>query len=191
MNLAAANRLSGLIVTELAPFCERIEVAGSIRRHQPEIGDVDLVCLPKGENGLHDLIERCLRSARCIKTGEQYRVFELRGGVQLDLWIAHAGVLDLLGNETPPNWTSLLICRTGSKAFNIHLAQCAQRQGLHWNPHAGLMKPTGRAFVDGRGPDGRRQGGVVTLGTWIDTPTEGEFFRALHLDYLLPEEREF
>jgi DNA polymerase/3'-5' exonuclease PolX len=35
------------IVSKLGPFCERIEVAGSLRREEKMIGDIELVILPK------------------------------------------------------------------------------------------------------------------------------------------------
>ncbi len=34
----------------LAPYCERIEIAGSIRRKKPEVKDIELVAIPKLEN---------------------------------------------------------------------------------------------------------------------------------------------
>jgi DNA polymerase/3'-5' exonuclease PolX len=190
MKLATAQRLAARIRDELAPFCECIEIAGSIRRQRPEVGDIDVVCLPKGAAGLHDLIDRCQRTARCTKTGEQYRVFTLANEFQLDLWIAHAGSEDLLGHKTPANWATLLVCRTGSAEFNVMLARRAREVGLHWNPHAGLMKLTGSAFVDGRGPDGKHWGAQVPIGSYLDTPTEENFFRALKLEFVRPEERE-
>jgi len=31
----------------LAPYCERIEIAGSIRRGKPQVKDIELVAMPK------------------------------------------------------------------------------------------------------------------------------------------------
>lgn len=48
MNLAQASALAGQLVEKLAPFCERIEVAGSVRRRKLEgIKDIELVAIPK------------------------------------------------------------------------------------------------------------------------------------------------
>lgn len=190
MKLARAQHIADKVLAALAPFCAQITIAGSIRRQRPEVGDIDIVCEPYNAQAQHDLIARCLVTGRCTKAGEQYRVFTLQDETQLDLWFAHAGDTDLLGKSTPANFATLLVCRTGSKEFNISLAQQAKARGLHWNPHAGLMRPTGRAFVDGRGPNGKRFGHSVLLGDFLETPTEGAFFKALGLDYIKPEDRE-
>jgi len=170
MKLAAAQRLAARNRADLAPFCYAIEIAGSILPQRPEVGDIDIVCLPRGEAGLHDLIERCERRTKCTKTGEQYRLFELQGGIQLDLWIAHAASADLFGNVTPANWATLLVCRTGSAEFNIMLARRARDVGLHWNPHSGLQRLLSRRP--------------------IATEAEGDFFRELKLEFVRPEDRE-
>lgn len=190
MNLPSARFLANRIRDELAPFCDRIEIAGSIRRQRPTVNDIDIVCLPRGAQGKHDVIERCQHHARCSKTGEQYRVFTLENGLQLDLWLAHPAERDIFDHEAPDNFATLLVCRTGSKEFNVMLARRARELSLHWNPHAGLMKLTGHAFIDGRGPDGRRLGACVPVGSYIPTDTEEDFFRALSLEYVKPEDRE-
>ena len=45
--LAEALRLAEDLADELAPYCDRIEVAGSIRRRVPLIGDLELVAIPR------------------------------------------------------------------------------------------------------------------------------------------------
>jgi DNA polymerase/3'-5' exonuclease PolX len=44
--LARAQVVAAEVATLLAPACERIEIAGSIRREKPEVGDVEIVCAP-------------------------------------------------------------------------------------------------------------------------------------------------
>jgi DNA polymerase/3'-5' exonuclease PolX len=170
MKLATAQTLAGKIRNELAAYCVRIEVAGSIRRQRPEVGDIDIVCLPNGVAALRDLIARCERRTKCTRTGEQYRLFELEGGIQLDLWIARGESCDLFGNVTPSNWATLLVCRTGSAQFNVMLCQRAREVGMHWNPHVGLQRLLGR--------------------TPVPTDTEEDFFRELKLEFVRPEDRE-
>jgi DNA polymerase/3'-5' exonuclease PolX len=45
--LARAKVVAAEIVVLLAPVCERIAVAGSIRREKTSVGDVEIVCVPK------------------------------------------------------------------------------------------------------------------------------------------------
>lgn len=47
MKLERATIIADKVVTALRPLCERIEIAGSVRRARPEVNDVDLVLLPR------------------------------------------------------------------------------------------------------------------------------------------------
>lgn len=173
-----ARPIAEKIAAALAPLCERIEIAGSIRRGRPTIGDIDLVALPLADVGRAGLIERCRQKCTQIKDGEQYAVFSLPGlpDFYLDLWIAHRGKADagdLFGNgarSDPCNYGVLLLARTGSAAHNIWIAQTAQAAGVHFNPHRGIE---------------RRRGGDVIAAT-----EERDIFRALSLDWIAPERRE-
>jgi DNA polymerase/3'-5' exonuclease PolX len=44
--LAQALNIASGIVAELGPHCEQIEIAGSIRRQRPTIGDIEIICIP-------------------------------------------------------------------------------------------------------------------------------------------------
>jgi DNA polymerase/3'-5' exonuclease PolX len=167
MNLSTARRLAERIEVELQPHCDRLVIAGSIRRHRPEVGDIDLVCIPQGNTGRCAILERCARTSKLMKEGVQYVVFELPGGFQLDLWFAHADQQSLI-DTTPTNFGMLLLSRTGSARHNVYLAQVAKRRGLHFNPHRGILR--GEEIVASR--------------------TEEEILSALGLPYIAPEDRE-
>ena len=47
MDIAQAFNLAEELRIGLAPLCERIEVAGSIRRRRPQVKDIELVAIPK------------------------------------------------------------------------------------------------------------------------------------------------
>src|SRR3990167_7360212 len=47
MELARAQEIAAQVLAELSPFCERCEIAGSIRRRKPEVGDIEIVAIPK------------------------------------------------------------------------------------------------------------------------------------------------
>ena len=47
--LRQAAALARSLVTFLEPYCDRIEVAGSVRRQKADVGDIELVLVPKLE----------------------------------------------------------------------------------------------------------------------------------------------
>jgi DNA polymerase (family 10) len=173
--LALAQRLAEHIAAELQPYCSRLEIAGSIRRRRPEVGDIDLVCIPKNMGHLTELLNRCAQKATPLKKGDQYAVFTLQNGFQLDLWIAHdggfgedPGLFETELKKVPSNWGMLLLARTGSARHNVYLAQVAKQRGLHFNPHRGVLR--GKEIVA--------------------SCTEEEIFSVLGLPFIRPEDRE-
>lgn len=50
--LAQAADLAGKIAGDLRPVCQRVEVAGSIRRKRPDIGDIELLVIPRYSRSL-------------------------------------------------------------------------------------------------------------------------------------------
>ena len=45
--LAQGQAVAEQVVLELSPFCERIQIAGSIRRKCPSVGDIELLIEPR------------------------------------------------------------------------------------------------------------------------------------------------
>ena len=60
MRLDEATAIAERVVEILRPHCDRIEVAGSVRRGKPEVGDIEVVCIPRTTvSGLFgDIVER-------------------------------------------------------------------------------------------------------------------------------------
>src|SRR4051812_38344090 len=145
MKLYQAMTIAERIQGELAPFCHKLEIAGSIRRGRGEVNDIDLVILPKGgangANGIGAIKARCRQRCRVIRDGDQNFIVAMRmpdhSELQVDIFFAHAGKDDLLDPQ-PTNFGSLLICRTGSKEHNIKLCQIAKQQDKKWNPYQGI-----------------------------------------------------
>lgn len=167
MKLADADKLAGRIAAEIGPFCERIEVAGSIRRRRAWVNDIDLVVLPAA-NRLPALRHRILERTTPVTDGPMQMITRLSNGVQLDVFFAQPDQRDLL-EVKPSNFGSLLLCRTGSAAHNIFLVEHAKEMGLRWNPYWGVF--------DGHGNN-------------LAAATELEIFRALKLEFIPPERRE-
>jgi DNA polymerase (family X) len=172
--LATAEKIAAKIVYEIAPFCDQVEIAGSIRRRRPFVNDIDLVVLPKPDFA-NALRERCKKRAMKVQTdGEMTLIVTLeyppagRDGLQLDIWIAKPTVKDLL-TTTPTNFGTLFLMRTGSREHNIKLIERAKTLGLRWNPYWGVF-------------DGHSHN--------LASATEQEIFTALQLDFIPPESRE-
>ena len=173
MDLLTATKLAERIAAELTPFCERLAIAGSIRRRRPECKDIDLVALvkPGQERALR---YRALQNTQAIREGDDLMAVRLKNGVQVDLFFASHFEEDMFG-RTPGTWGTVMLCRTGSAAHNMHLAATAKRRGMHWNPHHGVF---------GRCPRTGREG------TCLAAATEEEIFQVLQLDFVAPEKRE-
>lgn len=183
MTLAYAERVAETIKRELAPYCQRIEIAGSVRRRRPECGDIDLVLLPTP--GLRREIGARVRSnpsTRVLKDGDEILQFVLHSGTQVDLYFARPEENDLAG-YTPGNFGMRLLAMTGSKEHNVKLAREAKRLGLHFAPYRGLQR--GGHYQRHADSSETYHGGEVFRGE-----TEEGIFEALGLPWIPPEQRE-
>lgn len=167
MKLDLAERYAAKIAEALRPLCQRIEIAGSIRRRRADVHDIDLVC-QIAVGGQAALQARCRQSCKVVAQGMQISRYQTSAGIQLDLYFAHAAYPDAL-RVWPSNWGSVLLCRTGSKEHNIFIASIARQRGLRWTPGTGVCAGGGKI---------------------IASETEEEIFAALGLAYLPPERRE-
>lgn len=156
------------IVEMIAPYCLRVEVAGSFRRQKQNINDVDIVVLPKSVPLYWLQIIKVVRSefdALTVKQGDKLATLNVlfaskqgQGYVQVDLYRAD-----------PTTWGILLLVRTGSKEHNVKLCNLAISKGLRLQYSAGLTDKYGNV-VAGR--------------------TEEEVFNALGVPYVEPRARE-
>ena len=118
MRLEQARQIANNIKKILTPYCDRIEIAGSIRRGKPIVHDIDIVLIEKPESAL--IIPSLLATIGAI-TLNGSKIKRLHYGdadINIDIYIA-----------TPASWSTLLLIRTGSKENNIRLATIAKRKG--------------------------------------------------------------
>jgi DNA polymerase (family 10) len=179
--LAVAMRIR----EELAPYCEKIEIAGSLRRQRPEVGDIDLVMLAREgeEAALRQRATAAVRTgnARMLTQGAENMTMVLANGMQVELFYARRAKNDLAG-YVPGNFGMRLLAMTGSKEHNIELAKTAEAQGYHFHPYRGLMRG-GRYVIRDEGR--RYEGGEVFRGE-----DELEILRELGVGWIDPEARE-
>ena len=117
MKLADAQKMAREILEILLPLCERIEVAGSVRRKKAEVHDVDIVLIPKPLVDIVGILQSKLEAK-----------LEKRGSRIISLKINEIGLdLNLATKET---FTPLLLFRTGSWRHNMKLATKAKRMGV-------------------------------------------------------------
>lgn len=134
--LLATTRLLEL----LSPHCERIAIAGSLRRMKPEVSDIELLFISSlGErpDGLFDRV-RVDRTAERIEAMVKDGILAKRPNVngeftwgpknKLAVHVASGIPVDLF-STTYDNWWTALVIRTGSKETNLALTAGANKQG--------------------------------------------------------------
>jgi DNA polymerase/3'-5' exonuclease PolX len=174
--LAVAKELCDL----LKPLTLRLIVAGSLRRRKAEVGDVEIVYIPridmvpdgffdKKEVNLPDaLFDELLQSGRLAKRtnvngsemwGDKNKLaVHVASGIPVDLFSARLG-----------NWFNYVVCRTGGAESNMRIASAAQAKGWKWNPY-------GIGFTNETGSD-------------VFVNSERDVFELVGLKYLEPWER--
>jgi len=158
--LGYATEMANRLVALLEPCCERIAVAGSIRRKRPQVKDIDLVIITGSLSGLGITLLRYGEILTKRRLDSTTRIIKYRfRGVLVEIYMAN-----------PQTWPMLLLVRTGSVSHNQMLAMRARSRGLKF-------KANGDGILDA---DGRR----------ISADTEESIFEALGMKYVPPEERE-
>ncbi len=115
MKLQEALSKASEVYYRLKPYCQKIEVAGSIRRQKAEVRDIDLVLIP---DDLGKLSYEIGHLGMPILQGKKLTRINFNG-TQLDIYYA-----------TPKTWATLLLIRTGSKENNIRLCSQARSLGM-------------------------------------------------------------
>jgi len=133
MELEKAKAIGDEVIKRLDPYCQRIEIAGSVRRKKPTVNDIDFVLIP---SDLWNLQHEIMGLGQVRMSGSKImRV--MVGLVQVDLYIA-----------SPETWATLLLIRTGSAENNIRLATLAKKRGWHLAASGdGLFDEEGRRIA--------------------------------------------
>lgn len=118
-------------MAEKCPGLEKIEVAGSMRRWKPTVGDIDLLATARDPLEVIDCFVALPMVDSVDSQGETKATVRLNNGLQVDLY-----VLD------PKYYASLLQHFTGSRAHNIKLRDRAIRMGYRLNEY-GLHRAGG------------------------------------------------
>jgi DNA polymerase/3'-5' exonuclease PolX len=176
MTLAQAAGVAQFVMHRLRGSVVRIEAAGSVRRRRPEVGDLELVCVPRFDQVQADLfgdqVERVsLLDQQLLQ--EDWR--ELKGGDKYkQLLVLRRYTVDLFIQPDPATWGVNFALRTGSADFARWLVTPRAKGGAL---PFGMYVQAARLW---------QAGSVLPL----ETPEEADFFRLSGLPWIEPAERE-
>lgn len=135
--LKQARTLAKKIVCQLSPYCQRIRVAGSLRRHKGTIGDIELVVIPKyhpslfpdllGQSRLTLALQDLVEQGRLLKAnrGEAFQQFYIphfqRQGKEFKLEI---------NVSSPERWAVEFAIKTGPVDFSRKLVTTRRKGGF-------------------------------------------------------------
>jgi DNA polymerase/3'-5' exonuclease PolX len=145
---ADALNIANDVVNLLTPSCERIIIAGSLRREKPDVGDIEILFIPKieivdspsdwfdkeafdvADDKIKDMVKANVFKLRINKKGsytfgqKNKLVTHVESGIPVDLFSA-----------TTENWFNYLVCRTGPAESNIAICNSAIAKGWKWHPY--------------------------------------------------------
>ena len=127
-------KLSEKLSKELKPFCTRIEVAGSIRRHEKNPKDIDIVLIPKDKIKLEEFIKTKLKGKF------------MQGGEHESTWIIN-GIKVELYYTTEEEWGAELLAYSSRKGAGIGLRIIAKRKGFKLTQHGLFDRKTGKKIA--------------------------------------------
>jgi len=178
--LAVAHARAQELAVLFRPGCLRIQIAGSIRRRKPDVGDIELLVIPRTEKRvadlfgneaevdlLDDLIQGYIRAGildyrLTVKGGKTYGaknklLVDVESGIPLDVF-----------STDYANWGMALTVRTGSADFNVRLMARFRALGMAGHAYAGYTGRDGKEYT---------------------CPSEESVFEAVGWNWLKPEER--
>jgi len=149
------------LMAELEPVCERIVVAGSLRREKKMVGDLELLYIPRFEPrpspfeffatlqvNLADEVIARWEACEVLTRRKNKKGVETFGPKNKLMRHVTTGLPVDLFEATPANWWNLLVCRTGPLESNVRIAQAAQARGWKWNSTGeGFSRPGERKAV--------------------------------------------
>lgn len=187
VGISTARNKAERLLSMLSPSCERIEIAGSIRRNKPLIRDIELVAIPRRETrdggdlwGTQvevDCLDETLQALRAsgalpLRAVENHRADGsvetsqrdgesykalVFDGMPVDLFIVHPGKAD---------WGVIFTIRTGPAEWSHRLVTDCQRY---------LRRVAG--------------GRLYRAGEYVSCPEEADFLAALGQPWVDPADR--
>lgn len=173
MELKDAEEIANALKAELAPYCFAIEIAGAIRRQDPEVSEIEFVTIPRFE--MRPTGQKQIGGGDV--TEEHHLLFEwldanhavIMGGVPGNNWclLQMDGIrVDVFTAELA-TWGYCFMVRTGPEAFVYSIVKRLRGVGL---------TPMGTGLQN-------------ASGNRVATPSEMSIFNLVNIEYLKPSER--
>jgi len=162
------------LVDVLRPGCERIEIAGSLRRGKAEVSDIEIIVIPKplldlfGEPGKFSQVDAILGSLPIAysKRGPKQKQFLVRDShgdeIQVDLFV----------QTDPETWGVNYLIRTGDALFSKRMVTPTWQGGFM---PSGFSVKNARVWCDGEP---------------LPTPQESDVFDLWKMAFVDPRYRE-
>jgi DNA polymerase/3'-5' exonuclease PolX len=178
-----AETVAAEIMVHLGVFCEKWQIAGSIRRKKDMVSDIEILYIPEiGERPnpgdmfdaakvnfmdeaiaaleSSDILEKRPKENGQFTYGEFIKLMRhKKSGVAVDFFAC-----------TSETWWNNLVCRTGGKDSNVAVSTKALQMGYRWNS-------TGRGFSS------------LSNGSVVPVDLEEDVFKFVGLPFLPPENR--
>ncbi len=198
MKYDQAHAIAIDLYKQLYPFCERIDIAGSIRRQKPEVKDIEIVCIPKyalEDDIASDLfgqkvcdISRPVVCKGFIHTVNQWK--KMKGeptGKYTQRMVPLAALLSPPGEGREGEARE---GRRGEVALDLFIANKDNYGYIHmlrtgssdWNQSTMLPRLKGNGYK-------LKDGNIWWKGEILPMPTEDEMFKRMGLQFIEPKDR--
>ncbi len=131
MELDKAREKAESIIKILRPFCDQVEIVGSVRREKETVDVIDILAVPKGAL-LFGLMRKLMEMGTgSMKIGERKR-FNFNG-IATEVWFA-----------TLDNWPIMLLIKTGSEKHNKKIMELLKKKKYSLSTGQGVILKDGR-----------------------------------------------
>ena len=160
MKLKEAEKIANEVKLALKPHCYRIEIAGSIRRKKQEVGDIEIVAIPKPydiglfESGIATVINKWEKVKGELPCKYTQRIHPK--GIKIDIFFAEIN-----------NWGNIFALRTGSATYSHKELATKWVQKGYKSQSGYLYKNDQKIYI----------------------PEEEDLFNLLDIKYIPPEQR--
>lgn len=195
MPLEEAKKIAIAICYKLQPFCEKINIAGSVRRQKPEVKDIEIICVSKKVVAGHDTLfdegtrwytphPEFLKIVNGLgkiikgKDNGKYMQIELPEGVNLDLFM-----------PDDFDYYRQYAIRTGSADYSAKVIASGWRKIGWCGSDKGLRKMSD--CVESKTPDGKSKWKCVKPNAELPPvwKSEEDFFKWINVRMMHPSQR--